>query len=1000
MQFSEAFVRRPVMACAINLVLFIIGWVAYYHLELRHTPNVLQNEVRINTSYPGASSLTVEHQVTKPLEDALSGLDGIKKLSSSSRDGESYIHVQFKPDLANGQGLNSVRDRVLAAVAHLPEGVKRPIIQEQSEDSQTLLTVIFEDDTRSASALTDYLRRVVEDRLRLVEGVANVSPVGNKIYMIAIKPDPASLAEQEVTVGDVVGALRREKTFASGGEIEGVTNQETVVLNALVEKPEDFANVTIKIKPKGRVTVGDVAEVSVSDKPTYQKMRIDGRFVVGYNILAKPQANPLIVAKNVKAFVEDLKRNIPASMKVTVTYDATQPFSFAFVEMRHTLWEAIFLVGMIVTIALASFRAALFPMITIPLCLVGSFGFMWLLGYSINPMTLLALILAVGLVVDDAIVVVENIHRYKEQGLSSLDAALLSMKEISFAVVVMTITLAAVYIPLIFQADESAALSREFAWTLAGSVIISGFVALTLTPALCGKFLKNSTKISVWEVLGVQYRRGLQGALQAPRTICFLLLLSAVLALWGFQRLPAEFVPTEDENYLQGSISIENSVPVSMQNDWFLAVEKILATIPEREHMSTGIWNNQWMWWNLVLKPREERDRSSQEIIKTLNLKFKDVVGPEVDVTDTPTLGGENATLKVIIQYAGAPEKLLETVHNIMSEFRKQPGFGAIISEQTAEKPRLKVTVDRALASELGVSIESIEDTLYTFLSGRKAADYHFQGLDYDVDVRAPYPLRSEFSNLNEFFVTAGEGQWVPLGSLVSLKEKLEPTQMKHYDRMRGAMIEITLKPDLRLDKAMRLVDPIVKKHLPMDARYRFSGIAEQYQEATDSVWLTFGLALAFIYLVLAALFESFVYPFIVLLTVPLSIVGAVWALNMIGGTNNVYTTIGLVTLIGLITKHGILIVDFTNRLRAENQSLKEAILNAAESRLRPVLMTTFAMICGAIPLVLSIGSGAIAREHIGWIIIGGMTTGTLFSLFVVPVVYSLVARIYPGSRG
>lgn len=993
MQFSESFVRRPVMATAINLVLLILGLVAYHYLELRHTSNTPQTELRITTTYPGANSLAIEHQITKPLEDALSGLDGIKKLSSTSQDGQSFIFVKFKPGLASQKGLSQVRDRVLAATAGLPEGVKRPDIQEQAEGNQTLMYITFDDETRSIGGLTDFIRRTVEDRLRLVDGVASVGHIGNKMFMVAVKPDPALLMEHQITVGDVVRALRQEKSFASGGEIEGITNKESVVLTALVEKPEDFANVTIKINNKGRIKVSDVAEVSIDEKATYLRMRVDGRYMVGLSVTAKPQANPLTVAKEVRHFVEDLKQNLPASMKISIDFDATRPFAASFKEMQHTLWEAIILVGIIVTVSLASVRAAIFPMITVPLCLVGSFALMWMFNFSVNPVTLLALVLAVGLVVDDAIVVVENIHRHMENGMNSLNAAIASMKEITFSVIVMTVTLAAVYVPLVFQANDSAATFREFAWTLAGSVIISGFVALTLTPALCGKYLKDSEKIMVWERLSEWYRHWLTVALQNPKKIVVGLLIAAVLGGWGFQRLPSEFMPAEDESYLQGSINAENSVTAAMRDDWFKKVEKVLKTIPEGERVMTGIWQDQWMWWYLIMKPSEDRKRDARKIINDLKPKLNEIVGPQVSISENESFSGDESALKIIIQYAGNPEKLIETLNSIMAEARKISGFGAVMSEQTWEKPRLKVTVDRLLASELGVSIEAIEDTLSTFLSGKKAADYNFQGLDYDVQVRAPRRLRSEFSNLNEYFVTGAEGQWVPLGSLVSLKEILEPNQMKHYDRMRGAAITIPLSPEMPLSQAMTLLAPIVEKHLPMDARFRFGGKAEQYKEAAQDTWLTFGLSLAFIYLVLAALFESFVYPFIVLLTVPLSIVGAVWAINMIGGTNNVYTTIGIVTLIGLITKHGILIVDFTNKLRAENQPLKEAILNATQSRLRPVLMTTFAMICGAIPLVTSIGSGAIAREHIGWIIIGGMITGTFFSLFVIPVIYSIVAK-------
>ncbi len=993
MLFSLAFIRRPVMAVAINCVLLIVGLVSFRCLELRHKPNLAQNDIRITTIYPGANCFAVEQQVTKPLEDTLAGIDGIKKLSSTSQDSLSEIHIKFKSGTDNYKALSQVRDRIFSAVSGLPESVKRPEIHEQSEENAAIMYLIFEDNTRSVPVISDYIRRVVEDRLRLVEGIAKIGHYGNQLYMVSIKLDPALLAEHQITVKEVVDALRRERTYASGGEIEGVTAKESVVLTAMVTKPQDFANVTIKVRPYGRVILQNVATISVAEKPTFLKLRVNGQYKVGLEIFAKPQANPLEVAKQVHHFVEDLKKTMPASMKAWVNYDATKPFEAAFIEMRHTLWEGIFLVGIIVTLSLASVRAAVLPMITVPLCLIGTFGLMWLLGFSINPITLLALILAVGLVVDDAIVVVENIYRAMEEGFSALDAAKRSMKEISFAIVVMTITLAAVYLPLVFQIDDSAVVFREFAWTLAGSVIISGFVALTLMPALCGKFLKESKRIVFWDLLTLRYRTWLEIALQYPGRMCATLILIALLGFVGFQRLSSELMPREDEGYIFGSINADNAVSEVVQESWFKDVERALQSVPEHERVMTGVWQDRWMWWALLLKPNSERSRSSFEIMDSLRPQLNNIVGPGVYIGDNAGLD-DSDSLKIILQYSGEPEPLTAVVNQIMAEIRKQPGFESVNSEQTWEKQRLKVIVDRPLAAELGIGIDAIEDTLYTLLSGRKAADFNFQGLDYDVQVRAPKELRSELNHLNAYFVANAEGQWVPLGSLITLKEVIEHNQIKRYERMRGAAIQIALQPDMPLDQALGILEPIVKKYCPEDMRYRFAGKAEKYREAKNAMWLTFSLAIAFIYLVLAALFESFVHPFIVLLTVPLSVAGAVWAVRWSGGTNNIYTSIGLVTLVGLITKHGILIVDFANRLLAQGRSLREAVLMAAEFRLRPVLMTTFAMICGAVPLLFSVGAGAIARKSIGWVIIGGMLTGTFFSLFVIPVIYSLISQM------
>jgi multidrug efflux pump len=567
------------------------------------------------------------------------------------------------------------------------------------------------------------------------------------------------------------------------------------------------------------------------------------------------------------------------------------------------------------------------------------------------------------------------------------------MKEISFAVIVMTITLAAVYLPVAFQTDESAVMFREFAWTLAGSVLISGFVALTLTPALCGKYLKHSDELLIWQRLNARYADSLTKALQYPKTICGLLVVVLLLGVWGHQRLPAELLPIEDDDMLIGEINVENSVSDAVRESWLRDIEKLIEKLPEKQLIFSGIWQDTYAFWQVLLKPRSDRSRGAEEIVKSLQPELKKIVGPVVNVKmGEGGLGGDES-LKIIIQYAADEAQLVAVTNAIIEEAQKNPGFVHLNSEQAWEKARIHVIVDRELADELGVSLDTIEDTLYTYLSGRKAANYQFQGLDYDVLVRANAQLRGDWEGLNTFFVQGGEGQWVPLGSLITLKEVLEPNQIKHYERMRGAAITVTLKPDMHLDKAIKILEPIIQKHLPREALYKFGGKAEKYKEAQSSLWLTFALALVFIYLVLAALFESFVHPFIVLLTVPLSITGAVWAINFMGGTNNVYTSIGLITLIGLITKHGILIVDFSNRLRETGMPLMTAVVEASRARLRPVLMTTLAMIFGAIPLVFGVTEGALARRHIGWVIIGGMITGTIFSLYVVPVVYSLIAR-------
>lgn len=990
----QAFINRPIMAVSVNLILLIVGLVCIDRMELRHTSEQANNEFHVYTAYPGANLFTVEERVTKPLEDALSGLNGIKKLSSESMDGLSQIFVKFKPEIDHKIASGELRDRVMSSQSSLPETVKRPEIFEGGQSSKPILYMDFEDETRTTASLSDYFKRIISDRIKMVEGVSDIRTWGDKFYEVSIELDPARMAEYQVTTQEVMNALRQEKTFASGGEIEKESGKESVVLNVAAVNHKEFANVTVKILPTHRVKVGDIADVKIAEKNSFLTLRHDGKYTVGLQVSAKPQANPLKVSERLHRFVADLQKNMPQGMKAVITYDVTKTFRNSLKELQHTLWEAILLVGVIVTLSLASVRASLLPMVTVPLCLVGAFAIMWLLGFSVNPITLLALVLAVGLVVDDAIVVVENIHRHMEEGLSALQAARFAMKEITFAIIVMTITLAAVYLPVALQSDESAAMFREFAWTLASAVLISGFVALTLTPALCGKFLKPVAHQNYWNTIDLHYHKLLNLACNNSRKIGIAAAIIAVLAVIGFKGLGSELMPIEDEDYLTGSIFSENEVPEALRESWKKQLEQILYTIPERETVSIWEVYQRWLGWRMILKPRKERSRSANEINEELRLKFKNVVGPLVtsQVNEQGSIGGGTGAIEVVIQYLGEASVLEQMFKAINEESKKYPDiFENLSGEQAYSIPRYHIEVDPPLAAELGVGMNAIEETVYSFLAGNKVTDFNFRGLNYDVFVRAAKPFRREMSGINQFFVTGGLGQWIPLGSLVNVVEKVGPFQVRHFERMRGTTINASLKPGVSFDRAMPVLETIVKLHLPREARFYFSGAAETYQESQSAMWITYVLALLFIYLLLAALFESFIQPLIVLLTVPLSIAGAVWLVRFMGGTNNIYTAIGLVTLVGLITKHGIMIVDFSNRLCAEGKSIRDAVIQAARLRLRPILMTTLAMIAGAVPLLFSLGAGAMARHHIGWVIIGGMLTGTIFSLFVVPVAYHMV---------
>jgi len=987
-------VKRPVLALSLNGILLLLGLLASTLVEYRHSASRPNNEVQIMTMYSGAHATVVESEVTRPLEQSLRGLDGVKRISSESQDGLSRIFVKFKRN-APKELLSLIRDRIMGTAPFLPESARRPYIWEESENKQEILVIGFRDPSRSSAALSDYLIRNIFERLSALEGIAEVRAFGQTPYVIELRLNSTRLFEQNISVSDVLAMLKKEKVYATGGELDTPSGKRSIILSAELNQVKDIGDWTITTPSQKVLKLKDLSEVVIKGEKAEFNIRLDGSPMVGYIISVKPQSNPIHVVKEVKQFVQAAKAFLPELMSVDIVKDATQSFVAAQQSALKALAEACILVALIVFLCLGSWRAATLAMSTVPLCLIGNFIFIWLLDFSINPMTLLAVVVAVGLVVDDAIVVIENIHKYREQGLSSFKAAVAGMKEIGFAVVVMTVTLIAVYLPIAFQSSEAALMLREFAWTLAGSVLISGFVALTVTPAIASGF-KLTTEDSFGhryqqKIINL-YKKSLAQTLNYPKSVMAAVLISALVGVIIFSCLPSELMPAEDEDVLEGYVANpHNAVLPALREEWKSYIEKSVDNLPEKKHVLVYQWQDQ-IWWQLLLAPRATRERSSRQIAEALQPELNKQVGPHIGVDSSSGTGlGNEQELRVVIQYNKDYPHLIKTGRILIDALEKTGLFSRVWSESTHEKQRYKLIIDKLLASQLGVSMSVLENTLYTLLSGTKALDFPFDGLNYDVWLKSDEETRSQLSGLNRFFIKGAANKTIPLGSLVSIKEVLEPLKYKHHDQMRA--ISIHMKPNAAIawDLMIKTVEDTLIQYLPSESQYKLLGKAEQYQEAKTAMLWTFGFALLFIYLLLAGLFESFIDPWIVLFTVPLSLMGAVWLVFLMGGSNNIYTQIGIITLMGLITKHGILITDFANRLRlGENLSVRDAVCNAAVSRLRPILMTTLAMIFGALPLVLGEGASAEARKHLGWVLMGGMFSGTLFSLYVVPVVYCI----------
>lgn len=1012
----QVFIKRPVMALAINLIVVILGFVALKQLPLRHETMIPKYDIKILTFYPGANNKVVAQRITKHLEDALSGLSGIYRIISVNKDSVSEIVVQLEPSKNYEKVISNIRDRVQSKMSWLPIEAEKPVIFEQGENKNNVLYFTLRDNARSKAEIYDYVRRYILNSIKSVSGVAEIEIWGARTLKIVVEIDPLKIAKLNLNVNDILNVLRREKIFATGGDVETAIGQKMIVLEAPLVAASDIGEIALPYKDPSIETNGkgtfaskinpiykikDVANVEIKPQKSYINMLVDGEDTLTLAVSAKPNSNPVDVVKSANKKLKEINKNLPKTMKMEAIYDATKSFSSALREINSALIEAIVFVGVIVVLSLGSLRASIIPMVTVPLCIISTFFVIWILDFTINPVTLLALVLAVGLVVDDAIVVVENIHKHIEAGKSPLQAAIYGMKEITFAVVVMTLTLAAVYLPLAFQADETSYILREFAFTLAGSVLLSGFVALTLIPAMSVKFLtgtalvnKKSISERFWFWLNNLYKSSLALSLNHTKKVLLSLLVLAGLAWYGYQHVPQELKPIEDTDIMQGWISYDNQVADNVKQGWYKKIEEIIEkNVPEKEKILLGQWQ-EYSWFVVTLKPRKERSRGLKEIAQQLETKLKTIAGPSVGVNYNSSSGGEDEqNLGFIVQYAGAKDVLINSCQTIINKIRNQEDVKRVWSKDLEKRSRYKVKILRDMAAELGISVQDVEDTLNAFFTGRKAFDFTFDDYDYDVDVRVMPELQGELNAIDQFFVRTNDGVSVSLGVLVDISEITDTISIRHYDRLPGIKIKIDLKKGVSLEKALEQIEPIVRQYMPENAKILLAGDLEKYKLAKQAMIITFTLALAFIFLVLAALFESFIDPFIVMLTVPLSILGAIWAIYFIGGTNNLYTQIGMVTLIGLITKHGILITDFANRQIQSGKSIKDAVLIAASARLRPILMTTLAMICGAVPLVFSLGAGANARMHLGWVIIGGMVTGTIFSLYIIPVVYKVFAR-------
>ncbi len=1005
MILSEVCIKRPVFATVLSLIIVLVGLISYERLSVREYPAIDEPVVSVVTVYKGASPEVVESQVTKPLEDQLAGIEGVDVMTSRSRSERSLINVKFNlsrdPDAAAAE----VRDKVSRARRFLPDEIDEPIISKVEADSTPIIYIGVGVGDYSQLQASDYIKRYVKTRLSVLPGAAEVRVFGERLPSMRIYIDRAKMAAYGLIVQDVESALRQQNVLIPAGRIESRAREFSVVSSTDLQTTEQFNRVIVANVNGYPVRLSDVADVQIGPADDRVLARFNAQPSLTIGITKQSTANPLDLSREAHKEVALINENLPAGMQLTIAYDSSVFIQESIKSVYHTVGEAILLVVLVIFFFLRNWRASLIPIVTIPVSLIGACGIMYLFGFSINTLTLLAMVLAIGLVVDDAIVVLENIYRHIEEGKTRLEAALLGSKEIGFAVVAMTLTLVAVYAPLAFATGRTGRLFIEFALTLAGAVLVSGFVALTLTPMMCAGLLKHEaghgrfyTLVEDFLVaLTNRYRNGLARALRHRVIVLLLGLVVAAGSVVLFKTVKSELAPIEDRGVIYGMVSAPEGSTLDYTLQSVQQIEGVYAAIPESSGNQTiiGFPTVTDGIAILRLKPWGDRDQSQQSIARALQPTFAALPGVRAFPTNPPSLG-ERATSKpvdfVVMSQASYPE-MAKLVDEFVTKLRDYPGLQNIDTDLRLNTPELKVVISRDKLADVGVDVGDVGRTLESMLGGRQVTRFQDSGEQYDVIVQVKKSDRADPTDISDIYVRTRQGSMVQMSNFLTVSESVSPQSLNHFNRLRAVKVQASIASGYALGEVLSHMNQVAREVLPHTVQTDLDGQSREFRDSSGSIYMVFLMALVFIYLVLAAQFESWRNPLIIMFSVPLSMTGALLALWLSGGTLSIYSQIGLITLVGLITKHGILIVEFATQLRAEGAELFEAVTEASVLRLRPILMTTGAMVLGVLPLAYATGAGAESRQQIGWVLVGGLSLGTLLTLFVVPVAYTLIAR-------
>jgi multidrug efflux pump len=1005
MKLSETSIRRPVFATVMSLLLVLIGLVSYTRLQVREYPRIDEPVVNVTTRLIGASSEVIEAQVTKVLEDSIAGIEGVDIITSVSRSEQSQITARFKLTKSPEDAAADVRDRVSRVRGRLPDAIDEPVIAKVEADATPTIWLAFQSETLSPLEITDLINRIVKPRLQTVPGVADVQVNGDRLFSMRVWIDPDKLASYRLTVQDVEDALRKQNLEVPAGRIESQQREFSVTAQTDLRTVPQFGEIALKTVSGYTVRLKDVARIEQAAASERSSVRLNGKPSVSTGVIRQATANPLEVSAGVYEILPKIQQDLPAGVTVQQANDNSVFIDRSIKSVYRTIAEAVLLVALVVFVFLRTLRASIIPLVTIPVSLIGVLGIMAAAGFTINTLTLLALVLAIGLVVDDAIVMLENIFRHIEEGLAPFQAALRGAKEVGFAVVAMTLTLAAVYAPLAFTPGRTGRLFVEFALTLAGAVIVSGFTALTLTPMMCSKLLRHNPSpnrfdrmmeaVLVW--MTGRYELALRWVLGRRWVVLVVMLAAGVGSWWLFSTAKSELAPIEDRGVILATVNAPDGATMEYTQRYMRAIERIGLEYAEFDRVFVVTGNPTVSQGVAFLRTTDwsQRERSTQQLARELQPKFAQLPGVTAFPITPPSLGQgfRERAINFVVVTSDSYENLARAAQQILAEMAKNPNIVQPDIDLRLNKPELFIRVDRDRAADAGVSVDQVARTVETMLGGRQVTRYKRDAEQYDVIVQTDARGRVTPEDIEKMFVRGRGDAMIPLSSLVKVRESVSPRELNHFNQRRSVAITANLAPGYSLGEALQFMDSTAAKVLKPGYSTELNGVSREFRSSSGALSLVFVLALLFIFLVLSAQFESFVDPFVILLSVPLSMVGALGALQLSGGTINVYSQIGLITLVGLISKHGILIVEFSNQLRQQGRDTMSAVVEAASLRLRPILMTTGAMVLGAVPLAIATGAGAESRRQIGWVIVGGMTVGTLLTIFVVPTMYTLLAR-------